>query len=60
MMNIIGEYTRECLYPVICFMEPLSGTMTAQVHPRRTKREYALFCQALAAKYPRAKKIRLV
>ena len=32
----------------------------AQVHPRRTKREYTLFCQALANKYPEAVKIRVV
>ena len=30
------------------------------MHPQRTKREYTLFCQALAASYPEAKKIRLV
>jgi hypothetical protein len=41
-------------------IEPLTGRRTAQVHPRRTKREYALFCQALVVKYPQAKKIRLV
>lgn len=45
---------------LLAAIEPLTGTRTAQVHPRRTKREYALFCQALAAKYPQAKKIRLV
>jgi hypothetical protein len=41
-------------------IEPLTGQRFAQVHPRRTKREYWLFCQALAAKYPEAVKIRLV
>ncbi len=41
-------------------IEPLTGRRLAQVHPRRTKKEYALFCQALAARYPQAKKIRLV
>lgn len=39
---------------------PLTGRRLAQVHPRRTKREYALFCQALAAQYPEAQKIHLV
>jgi transposase len=30
------------------------------VHQRRTKREFTLFCQQLAAAYPTAKRIRLV
>jgi transposase len=30
------------------------------VHARRTKKEFTLFCQALAAAYPEALKIRLV
>jgi hypothetical protein len=41
-------------------IEPLTGKRLAQVHSRRTKREYTLFCQALAAMYPHATKIRLV
>jgi hypothetical protein len=41
-------------------IEPLTGQRLAQVHLQRTKREYTLFCQALAAKYPNAIKIRLV
>jgi recombinational DNA repair ATPase RecF len=41
-------------------IEPKTGKRLAQVHPQRTKKEYALFCQALAAAYPEAKKIRLV
>jgi len=41
-------------------IEPLTGKRLAQVHPQRTKREYALFCQALAAQYPEAIKIRMV
>lgn len=41
-------------------IEPLTGNRLAQVYPQRTKREYALFCQALAAQYPEAIKIRLV
>jgi hypothetical protein len=45
---------------LLAAIEPLTGRRTAQVHPQRTKREYALFCQALAARYPDAKKIRLV
>lgn len=45
---------------LLAAIEPLSGNRLAQVHARRTKREYALFCQALAAQYPDAIKIRLV
>jgi hypothetical protein len=39
---------------------PLTGRRIARVYPRRTKKEYTLFCQAVAASYPKAKKIRLV
>lgn len=45
---------------LLAAIEPLTGQRMAQVHVRRTKREYALFCQALAAAYPDAIKIRLV
>ena len=45
---------------LLAAIEPLTGKRIAQVHPQRTKREYTLFCQALAASYPEAKKIRLV
>ena len=41
-------------------IEPLTGNRLAQVYPQRTKREYALFCQALAAQYPEAIKICMV
>lgn len=41
-------------------IEPLTGFRLAQVHRRRTKKEYTLFCQALAAQFPNAIKIRLV
>lgn len=41
-------------------IEPLTGNRLAQVHTRRTKREFALFCQAVAAAYPQATRIRLV
>jgi hypothetical protein len=41
-------------------IEPLTGQRLAQVHAQRTKREYTLFCQALATRYPNAIKIRLV
>ncbi len=45
---------------LLAAIEPLTGFRLAQVHPHRTKKEYAQFCQALAAEYPNAKKIRLV
>lgn len=41
-------------------IEPLTGHRLAQVHTRRTKKEFALFCQAVAAAYPQATRIRLV
>jgi DDE superfamily endonuclease len=45
---------------LLAAIEPLTGNRLAQVHPHRTKREYTLFCQALAHMYPDAIKIRLV
>jgi hypothetical protein len=45
---------------LLAAIEPLTGKRLAQVHPQRTKKEYTLFCQALAALYPEATKIRLV
>lgn len=45
---------------LLAAIEPLTGRRLSQVHRQRTKKEYTLFCQALAAAYPKAKKIRLV
>jgi len=45
---------------LLAAIEPLTGNRLAQVHDRRTKKEFTLFCQALAAAYPQAKEIRLV
>lgn len=45
---------------LLAAIEPLTGRRIAQVHPQRTKREYALFFQTLAAQFPFAKKIRVV
>lgn len=45
---------------LLAAIEPLTGQRLGQVHAQRTKREYTLFCQALAAPYPDAIKIRLV
>lgn len=45
---------------LLAAIEPLTGRRVAQVHPQRTKREYAMFFQALAAQFLTAKKIRVV
>ena len=45
---------------LLAAIEPLTGDRLAQVHDHRTKKEFTLFCQALAAAYPEAEKIRLV
>lgn len=45
---------------LLAAIEPLTGQRFAQLHQQRTKKEYTLFCQALAQAYPQAKKIRLV
>ncbi len=45
---------------LLAAIEPLTGRRLAQVHARRTKREFTHFCQALAAAYPEAQQIRLV
>src|SRR5512139_3386431 len=45
---------------LLAAIEPLTGFRLAQVHPQRTKKEYTRFCQALAAAFPGALKIRLV
>lgn len=45
---------------LLAAIEPLTGERLAQVKPQRTKKEYTEFCQALAARYPEAKKIHLV
>jgi hypothetical protein len=41
-------------------IEPLTGNRIAQIHDQRTKKEFASFCQAVAAAYPEAGKVRLV
>jgi hypothetical protein len=45
---------------LLAAIEPLTGRRLGQVQLQRTKREYTLFCQALAAMYPDAITIRLV
>jgi len=44
---------------LLAAIEPLTGFRLAQVHPQRTKKEYTLFCQALAREFSEAIKIRL-
>lgn len=45
---------------LLAAIEPLTSKRLGQVYARRTKREYTLFYQALAAMYPEANKIQLV
>jgi hypothetical protein len=53
-------YQRNGSCALLAAIEPLTGKRLAQVHTRRTKKEYTQFCQALAQAYPEAEKIRLV
>jgi len=53
-------YAKNGSCALLAAIEPLTGQRLAQVRPQRTKKEFALFCQALAAAYPEAVKIRLV
>lgn len=54
------EYEKLGSCVLLAAIEPLTGRRLAQVHQRRTKREFSAFCQELAAIYPDATKIRLV
>jgi len=54
------EYEKLGSCALLAAVEPLTGQRLAQVHERRTKREFTLFCQQLAVAYPDAKRIRLV
>jgi len=53
-------YTKNGSCCLLAAIEPLTGARLGQVHAQRTKREYALFLKALAARYPDAVKILLV
>lgn len=53
-------YVKNGACALLAVIEPLTGNRLAQVHRFRTRREFTLFCQALAALYPDAIKIRLV
>jgi hypothetical protein len=56
------HYTYEKLgsCALLAAIEPLTGKRVAQLHARRTKREFTLLCQALVEEYAEAKKIMLV
>jgi hypothetical protein len=54
------EYEKLGSCVLLAAVEPLTGRRLGQVYQRRTKREFTLFCQKLAALYPDAVKIRLV
>lgn len=45
---------------LLAAIEPLTGKRVAHLQGQRTKKEFSLFCQAIAAAYPGAKRIRLV
>lgn len=53
-------YEKNGACALLAAIEPLTGKRLAQVHAHRTKKEYTMFCQAIAAAWPTAKKIRLV
>ena len=45
---------------LLAAIEPLTGQRVAQVYDHRTKKEFALFCQAVANAFPDATRIRLI
>jgi hypothetical protein len=53
-------YTKNGSCCLLAAIEPLTGARLAHLYERRTKREYALFMQALAHRYPEAIQIRVV
>ena len=54
------EYDKLGSCALLAAIEPLTGRRFGQVHERRTKREFTQFCQALAAGYPEAPRLRIV
>ena len=54
------EYRRLGTWNVFMACEPLAGTRMTQVTERRTKRDWALFVESIAAHYPEAERITLV
>ena len=53
-------YTKHGSCALFGAIEPLTGKRLAAVYPQRTKQEYTLFCQAIAARWPEAQVIQLV
>ncbi len=53
-------YEKHGACSLLAAIEPLTGKRVAHVYTHRTKKEYTLFCRAIAAAWPRAQKIRLV
>jgi len=53
-------YEKHGACALLAAIQPLTGYRLAQVYARRTKKEYTLFMQALAAAFPDARKIRVV
>ena len=53
-------YTKHGSCALLGAIEPLTGTRVAAVYRQRTKKEYAQFMKELAARYPDARKIRVV
>jgi mannosyltransferase OCH1-like enzyme len=53
-------YEKNGACALLAAIEPLTGKRVAQVYAQRTKKEYTQFCQAIAAAWPTATKIRLV
>lgn len=45
---------------LLAAVEPLTGHRVAEVYEHRTKKEFALFCQKIAATFPEAVQIQLV
>lgn len=54
------QYQRNGVCTVLIAFQPLTGWRFVQVRRQRTKKDYALFMQALAQHFPQAEKIRLV
>lgn len=54
------SYSKNGSCCLLAMIEPLTGKRVAQVYNQRTKKEYTLFMQEIAAAYPTALKIRIV
>ncbi|MFL6546722.1 MAG: IS630 family transposase, partial [Candidatus Udaeobacter sp.] len=54
------SYKKNGSCALLMAIEPKTGRRVAHLFDRRTKREYAEFMKELAARYPKAEKIRMV